>query len=140
MLNERVGLIYGDSITLQRADQILRRLEAKGFASCNTVFGIGSYTYQHITRDSFGWAMKATSGVIDGERVAVQKDPVTDSGAKKSACGLLRVEKRGDDFVLHDNQTEDEEGRGELRTVFEDGKLIVDEAFSQIRARLGALS
>lgn len=41
VLHERVGLIYGDSITLPRAEEILRRLKAKGFASCNVVFGIG---------------------------------------------------------------------------------------------------
>lgn len=139
VLNERVGLIYGDSITLQRAEAILNALERKGFASCNVVFGIGSYTYQYITRDSFGWAIKATSGVVNGERIAVQKDPVTDSGAKKSACGLLRIEQEGNRFVLYDNQTEEQERQGALRTVFVDGKLVVDENLATIRARLGAV-
>ena len=45
-LNPRIGLIYGDSITIQRAEEIFARLEEKGFASTNVVFGIGSYTYQ----------------------------------------------------------------------------------------------
>ena len=139
VLHERVGLIYGDSITLVRAEAILSALAAKGFASCNVVFGIGSFTYQYLTRDSFGWAIKATSGVIKGRRVAVQKDPVTDNGAKKSACGLLRVEREGGRFVLHDNQTEAQERQGALRTVFEDGRLVVDEDLATIRARLGAL-
>jgi nicotinamide phosphoribosyltransferase len=48
LLNQRVGLIYGDSITTQRAVAILDGLEKKGFASCNVVFGVGSYTYQTI--------------------------------------------------------------------------------------------
>lgn len=38
----------GDSITLEVAKDILERLEKKGFASCNVVFGIGSFTYQYI--------------------------------------------------------------------------------------------
>ena len=54
VLNPHIGAIYGDSITLERADNICRRLEAKGFASTNVVFGIGSFTYQFNTRDSFG--------------------------------------------------------------------------------------
>ena len=54
VLNPHIGAIYGDSITLERADDICRRLEAKGFASTNVVFGIGSFTYQFNTRDSFG--------------------------------------------------------------------------------------
>ena len=57
--NPRVGLIYGDSITLARARDILKLLADKGFASSNVVFGIGSYTYQYLTRDSFGWALQA---------------------------------------------------------------------------------
>ncbi len=59
-LNPRVGLIYGDSITLTRCNQILKELMEKGFASDNVVFGIGSYTFQYQTRDTLGFAMKAT--------------------------------------------------------------------------------
>lgn len=136
VLNERVGLIYGDSITLTRAEAIMARLAAKGFASCNVVFGVGSYSYQYLTRDSFGFAVKATSGVVNGVRRAVAKDPKTDSGTKKSAVGLLRVEKVGDDFVLYDNQTVEQEQQGELRTVFKNGELLVDDSLSAIRARL----
>lgn len=136
VLNERVGLIYGDSITLQRAEAIMQRLMDKGFASCNTVLGVGSFSFQFNTRDTFGFAVKATSGVVNGVRRAVAKDPKTDSGVKKSAVGLLRVEKEGDDFVLYDNQTEGQEKLGELRTVFKDGELLVDESLATIRARL----
>jgi nicotinamide phosphoribosyltransferase len=136
VLNERVGLIYGDSITLERAKAILEGLEAKGFASCNIVFGIGSYTYQHVTRDSFGFAMKATYGIINGENVEIFKDPVTDRGDKKSAKGLLCVGKEGDDFVLYDQQTPEEAGLGELKTVFYNGGLLVDWSLEDIRAKL----
>lgn len=138
VLNERVGLIYGDSITLGRAQAIMQRLMDKGFASCNTVLGVGSFSYQFMTRDSLGFAVKATSGVVNGIRRAVAKDPKTDSGTKKSAVGLLRVEKEGDDFVLYDNQTEEQEKQGALRPVFRDSVLLVDESFSEIQARLRA--
>jgi len=111
VLHERVGLIYGDSITLERAKHILDGLAAKGFASSNIVLGIGSYTYQYMTRDSFGFAMKATWGQVNGEGRDIFKDPITDSGLKKSAKGLLRVEKEGDDYVLYDQQTAEQENR-----------------------------
>lgn len=64
VLNPKVGAIYGDSINLARAKEICDRLKAKGFASTNIVFGIGSYTYQYNTRDTQGWAMKATYGEL----------------------------------------------------------------------------
>lgn len=136
LLDEHIGLIYGDSITLERAQQIVERLEAKGFASGNVVLGVGSYTYQYVTRDNHGFAMKATSGVVNGERRDIFKDPKTDSGTKKSAKGLLRIEKEGDRYVLYDQQTEEQEEQGALELVFEDGKLIKDQALAEIRARL----
>jgi nicotinamide phosphoribosyltransferase len=45
-LDPHIGAIYGDSITLSRAENILRNLMTQGFASDNIVFGVGSYTYQ----------------------------------------------------------------------------------------------
>lgn len=136
LLNERVGLIYGDSITLERAKAILDGLEAKGFASSNIVFGVGSYTYQYITRDTFGFAMKATWGQVNGEDRAIFKDPITDRGEKRSAAGLLRIEETAQGFELFDRQTKDQENQGALETVFIDGKLIKQTTFEQIRSRL----
>ena len=60
MLDPHINLIYGDSITPERCEAICAGLVAKGFVPTN-VFGIGSFTYQHNTRDTFGFAMKATS-------------------------------------------------------------------------------
>lgn len=136
VLDEHIGLIYGDSITLERAKEIMERLEAKGFASSNIIFGVGSYTYQYVTRDNFGFAMKATSGVVKGERRNIFKNPVTDDGSKKSAKGLLRVEKENGQYVLHDQQTKEEEERGELKTVFYNGNLLFLDSFVEIKNRV----
>lgn len=135
-LNQRVGLIYGDSITPQRAEEIFKRLKDRGFASDNIVFGIGSYTYQFITRDTLGWAMKTTYGEVNGKPVNVAKNPKTDSGTKKSAKGLLRVEYENDKFVLYDQQTWEQEGQGMLRVCYENGKFYNVEDFKSIRDRL----
>lgn len=132
-LHERVGLIYGDSITLERQRQILQRLMDKGFSAGNVVFGIGSYTYQYVTRDTFGMAMKATFGIVNDEHRELFKDPATDSGIKKSAKGLLRVEKEGDDFVLYDQQSLEEERAGAMKIVFFNGYALETQSLSQIR-------
>lgn len=115
VLNERVGLIYGDSITLDRAQRILEGLEAKGFASNNLVFGIGSFTYNYLTRDTFGFAVKATWGQVNGVGRELFKDPITDSGVKKSAKGLLRIEGSLNGFTLFDEQTAEQEQGGALK-------------------------
>jgi len=62
-----------------------------GFASTNLVCGFGSYGYQAITRDTFGFAIKCTYGVVDGEARNIYKDPITDDGSKRSLRGLLAV-------------------------------------------------
>lgn len=90
VLNEHVGLIYGDSITLERAKKIMEGLHEKGFAISNIVFGIGSFTYQYLTRDTFGMAVKSTYVNVGGYPREIYKDPVTDkSKTKKSAKGLI---------------------------------------------------
>jgi nicotinamide phosphoribosyltransferase len=138
VLDDSVGLIYGDSISLARARDIMNRLIAKGFASNNVVFGIGSYTYNMLSRDTFGWAMKAIYAEVGGEQVAIYKDPATDDGTKKSAKGLLRVEKEGSDYVLHEQQTLEQFDGGELVPVFRDGKLLRTTTLAEMRERLKA--
>lgn len=134
-LDPHVGAIYGDSITLDRCRSICSGLEAKGFASTNVVYGIGSYTYQYVTRDTFGFAMKATFGVVDGEPREIFKDPMTDRGVKKSAKGLLCV---NESLQLEECVSADREQEGLLTTVFQDGKLMKDTSLSEIRERLNS--
>lgn len=134
-LNPCVGLIYGDSITIERCRKICEGLEAKGFASTNIVFGIGSYTYQYVTRDTFGFAIKATHGVVNGESKEIWKNPKTDNGMKRSAKGLLCVDS---DFTLHECVSEEQENTGLLQTIFKDGKLYNEQSLSQIRSKLNS--
>lgn len=136
VLDSHIGVIYGDSISLERAEAILEGLLVKGFASSNIVFGIGSYTYQHVTRDTLGSAIKATWGQVNGEGHDLFKKPKTDSGMKNSACGLIRIEREHGQFVLYDKQTPEQEQKGLLTTVFEDGRLVVDQKIEDIRKRL----
>ena len=132
VLNPRVGLIYGDSITPERAYEICKRLEAKGFASSNVVLGIGSYAYNYHTRDTFGMAIKCTAAWDDkGNLIETQKVVKTDSG-KKSAKGLLHVSS---DFVTTDSVTPEVEATGMLQTIYKDNKKTFETDFEAIRAR-----
>ncbi len=135
-LDPHIGLIYGDSITWKTAEAILYRLDNKNYASSNIVLGVGSYTYQYVTRDTFGFAIKATWGQVSGEARDIFKSPKTDDGTKKSACGLLRVEKENYVFKLYDQQTKEQETQGCLETVFEDGKQIKYVTLAGIREKL----
>jgi len=134
VLDDHIGAIYGDSITLDRQEQIIERLEAKGFAAL-VVLGIGSYSYQYVTRDTHCSAVKSTYVIKDGKGVEVFKDPKTDS-SKKSARGLLRVELENGKYVLYDQQTPEQELQGELTPVFRDGVLLKETSLSEIRERV----
>lgn len=133
-LDSHIGLIYGDSITYERALDIISRLEAKGFASTNVVFGVGSFTYQFNTRDNFSYAMKATSSVKDGNLRELFKDPATDSGTKKSARGRLAVFRdENDELYLVEKATPEQEAKSLLVPVWEDGKFIRTQSFAEVR-------
>lgn len=136
-LDPHIGVIYGDSITMERCSLIGSRLAEKGFASTNMVYGIGSYTYQYVTRDTFGFAMKATYGVVNGKPVEIFKDPKTDDGVKRSAKGLLCVEEdRAGRPVLIERATQEEENQGLLQTVFMNGKIVTETTLAEIRDRI----
>jgi nicotinamide phosphoribosyltransferase len=132
----QIGAIYGDSINIPRAIQICERLREKGFASTNVVLGIGSFTYQYNTRDTFGFAMKATYGEVNGVGREIFKDPVTDDGTKKSAKGLIKIIYEDNEYKLIDQVNWKEEGQGELNEVFRDGKLLSDQSLAEIRRRI----
>mgnify|MGYP007100040828 CR=1 FL=1 len=140
ILDSHIGAIYGDSITYDRAERILANLQAKGFASANIVFGVGSYTYQFTTRDTFGFAMKATWVQINGEGMPIYKDPVTDNGTKKSAKGRLAVLEVDGNLVLVDGATPEQENESALVEVWRDGDFVEGgrTTFADIRARARA--
>jgi len=157
VLDPHIGAIYGDSITIDRANEICARLEEKGFASTNVVLGVGSFTYQYNTRDTFGFAMKATYVEVKHWDVATErlnesfgknanpkwvegreifKDPVTDDGTKKSATGLLSVHNHDGEYVLIDRCTWEGESVSSLQTIYKDGEFSNEITLSEIRETL----
>lgn len=140
VLDSHIGTIYGDSITLERCEEICKELMDKGFSVSNCIFGIGSYTYQYNTRDTFGFALKATHAVINGEETFIYKDPKTDDGRfKKSQKGLCYVYKDGNEVKYQDElffESLKQKDKNLMTTIFKDGKLIKEYTLSEIRNRL----
>lgn len=137
LLDSHIGLIYGDTISLERAEAIGAGLKAKGFASTNAVYGIGSYSYQYNTRDTFGFALKSTYCVINGDEKMIFKDPKTDDGLKKSQLGRVAVYKEEGVIKYKDGLLSKDKVEGDLlRPIFLNGKLLIDQTFSEIRAKL----
>lgn len=137
-LNDHIGMIYGDSINLERQSEIYKRLEDKGMSASNLVLGIGSYTYQGVTKDSLGFAMKATWAQIEGERKEMYKNPKTVIGMpKKSLKGLIRVVKNEDGKLKAlDQQEHDQDSL--LQTVFKNGEMIKFTDLKKIRENINS--
>lgn len=139
VLNPSVGVIYGEAISLEMQQSIYQRMTDMGFCVSNVLFGIGSWSFLEMSsRDSYGMAIKGTNSIVNGEEISMQKDPKTSSFSKKSAKGLLRVEREGDDYVLYDEQTPEQEEQGELKVVFDNGRFFIENSLSEIRERLNA--
>lgn len=136
-LDDHIGIIYGDSITMERQKLILEGLKRKGFASNIPVLGIGSFTYRYTTRDTFGFAVKTTYGKVNGQSINIFKDPKTDDGLKKSARGLLGVKSTPNGLELVEELSENEYNNSFTwnvhQPVFENGKLLKDFTLQEVR-------
>ena len=144
VLDPHVKAIYGDSITVQRCEQIYEILTEKGFACSNVALGVGSFSFQCIeedgilkpfTRDTFSSCIKATYCEIDGAPYPIFKNP-KDGGFKKSqkgCCVVYRedgVLKYKDEYNWNEAVTDE---RNLLNTVFKDGKLVKEQTLQEIR-------
>lgn len=137
VLDSHIGLIYGDGMFKGRIQDINARLKAKGFASIDWVAGVGSYSYQMITRDTFASAVKATFVIVNGEERNIQKNPETDDGTKKSATGRLAVGYKADGTMYRiENANEEERKRSVLQPVWENGKFLKKYSFADSRGNL----
>lgn len=137
VLDSHIGALYGDAITLERAEEICSRLKSKGFASTNVVFGVGSFTYQYKTRDSFGFALKSTYVKVNGKEINIFKDPATDTGHfKKSQTGMVAVVNDLGILKVVDGLTEqqrDSMNNNEMQTIYKDGSLTIQTSLAEIR-------
>lgn len=144
VLDEHVGLIYGDSITLERCEAICRGLADMGYASCNIVFGVGSFTYQYVTRDTHGFAMKATWAVVNGEEHMLFKRAKTDTdGKKRSAKGRQIVAENADGSLRLIDDLDYSQWKSfleidELMPVFLNGHTSNHQTLAEVRANVNA--
>ena len=145
VLDPHVKGIYGDSITVQRCEQIYRILTENGFACSNVALGVGSFSMQCIeeegilkpfTRDTFSSCIKATYCEIGGKPYPIFKNP-KDGGFKKSQKGCCIVTKDANgEYVYTDEHTWQQACDREdnlLVPVFRDGKMLKDQSLREIR-------
>lgn len=147
VLDPHVKAIYGDSITVQRCEEIYKILVENGFACSNVSLGVGSFSMQCIeeegvlkpfTRDTFSSCIKATYCEVDGKPIPIFKNP-KDGGFKKSQKGLCFVYRDSSgNITFKDGYTSEDipKDNNLLETVFINGKIVKEQSLSEIRNRL----
>ena len=131
---KNVRVIYGDGISGPDAiRQILLNLVKHGYSADNIAFGCGGGLLQKLDRDTMKFAMKCSAIVVaDGKVIQVYKDPITDPG-KKSKKGFLDLIKVDGEYQTIEMSSSEPHEKSELVTVFENGELLVDYTFEEIR-------
>ncbi|XP_060066239.1 nicotinamide phosphoribosyltransferase-like [Ylistrum balloti] len=131
MLPPYLRVIQGDGISYESLAKILEAMKKNQWSADNLVFGSGGALLQRMDRDTQKCAYKCSYAVIGGKEVNVFKEPITDL-KKKSKKGRLTLEYENGEYKTV------EEGKGNpnmdaLVTVFENGKLLKDYTFAEVR-------
>ena len=124
-----VRLIQGDGVDQLQISSILRHMTVSKWSADNIAFGMGGALLQRIDRDTQKFALKCSAACINGVWVPVAKDPITDPG-KKSKAGRVTLTRENGEWK---SGVEDWHPSA-LVTVFENGKLVKEYTFEEVRA------
>ena len=130
-----VRVIQGDGICLATIEAILVEMTARGLSADNIAFGMGGELLQKVNRDTQKFAMKASAVCVNGNWRDVFKDPITDSG-KRSKKGRLALVKNSEGQYQTIREQDLGQQQNQLRVVYRNGDLLVDESLAEIRARV----
>lgn len=122
-----VRVIQGDGVNRQSIREILVALYDLGYSADNIAFGMGGALLQGVTRDTLNFAMKVSAAKINGKWIDVFKHPKGDT---------TKLSKRGRvDTDTHMQAQVEGDAPSAMRTVWENGRLLVDDTLEQIRGR-----
>lgn len=145
VLPPQVRVIQGDGVNINSIREVYEELEKLKISAENIVFGMGGKLLQaDINRDTQNFATKACFAIVDGQERDLVKSPteVDENGNlkpsfKKSKQGRLKLVKNDDGTyrTVTSRDAEFDSVKDELVSVFENGKILVDYSFEEIRER-----
>lgn len=139
-----VGIIQGDGINEDSIQEILNNLLDHGFSASNIAFGMGGALLQQHNRDTLKFAMKCSHifRMVDGKLISVDvyKDPVTDHGKVSKAGRLDLIKDASGNYqtvtlIGSSGQHLTAAPNSVMRIVYENGEVLVEDTFDEIRAR-----
>jgi nicotinamide phosphoribosyltransferase len=139
VLPDQVRVIQGDGCTPETIMEVVNMMHLKGWSLDNIAFGMGGGLLQKLDRDTQRFAFKCSAIQREGEWQDVYKQPKSDP-TKNSKRGLLELVKnsygqyetlRKEDVCVADEEVI-------MKTVFENGELLINDTFDEIRKRAKA--
>lgn len=131
VFDANIGLLWGDGLNYHKIRDILFGIKAQGWAAENLIFGMGGGLHTNVNRDTQRNAFKCSAQLRDGKWFDIFKKPLDNSKkSKKGRFKLLKNENNEYTTVPIDSDGEDQ-----LRTVFKNGELLIDDSFTEIKNR-----
>ena len=127
----QIGLLWGDGLNYHKIRDILFGIKAQGWAAENLIFGMGGGLHTSVNRDTQRNAFKCSAQLRDGKWFDIFKKPLDSS--KKSKKGRLKLLKNENNEYT--TVPIDSDGEDQLRTVFKNGELLIDDSFTEIKNR-----
>ncbi len=139
VLDANVRVIQSDGVSLQDIQMILGRLEGMGFSAENISFGMGSGLLHKINRDTLSFTMRQSavqSGAGEWRDIGRRSPHPQD---KAPMAGRVAAIADGTDIVAIPLG---ELGSREnlLQPIWENGRLLKEWSFDEVRARASAAS
>jgi nicotinamide phosphoribosyltransferase len=135
VLNPKVRVIQGDGIDYKMLGLILEAMKVAHWSADNVAYGSGGGLLQKLNRDTQRFAFKCSSAVIGEETRDVFKQPVTDAGKSSKKGRLKLVSEYGTHGRYFITVPASDPREDELKTVFRNGELLIDQKFADIRER-----
>lgn len=139
VLPPQIRVIQGDGVNYDSIKEMYEALKANGISAENLVLGMGGALLQKVDRDTQKFALKCSYAEVNEQPIMVQKNPTEmdangqiSSSFKKSKAGKLKlINKQG--IYQTVNETSFPELKDQLVPVFENGLLLKEYRFEQIR-------
>lgn len=143
VLPPQLRVIQGDGISLSSIGNIYAALQQAGISAENLALGMGGALLQRVNRDTQEFALKCSYAMVNGKDIDVQKNPVElnaegqlRTSFKHSKAGRLKLVKENGVYRTVTLQ-EAPALTDQLETVFENGHIVKEYSFADIRARAG---
>ncbi|MCQ2970443.1 MAG: nicotinate phosphoribosyltransferase [archaeon] len=130
VFDSNIGLLWGDGLDYHKIRDILFAMKSNGWAAENIIFGMGGGLHTYVNRDTQRNAFKCSAQLRDGKWFDIYKNPLDSS--KKSKTGRFKLINENNSF-----KTISIDGYGDdcLRTVFKNGKLLIEDTFADIKSK-----